>query len=92
MANIYQDPAMKKVLARIIRSRMDLAGMTYKTLCQALRDKFSIEHNPATLRNKVSTGSLGAQMFLFMMMAMDVDDISMEEVEKLYRRIGREYP
>ncbi len=87
MANIYQDDAMKKTLARLLRANMDLSGHTYKSLSQTLREKFDIEHNPDTLRNKVSTGALGAQMFLFMMLAMEVEHLSMTELEKMYLKI-----
>ncbi len=87
MANIYQDSAMKKTLARVLRANMDLSGHTYKSLSQTLREKFDIEHNPDTLRNKVSTGALGAQMFLFMMLAMEVEQLSMTELEKMYLKI-----
>lgn len=90
MANVYQDPAMKKTLARIIRANMDLSGNTYKSLSQNLREKFSIDHNPDTLRNKVSTGALGAQMFLFMMLAMEVESLSMEQIKTMYQKIKKE--
>ncbi len=87
MANIYQDDAMKKTLARTLRANMDLSGHTYKSLSETLREKFNIEHNPDTLRNKVSTGALGAQMFLFMMLAMDAEQLNMTALEKMYLKI-----
>lgn len=90
MANIYQNPAMKQTLARIIRANMDLSGHTYRSLCDRLREKYSIEHNPDTLRNKVTSGALGAQMFLFMMMAMDVEDLSIIQLEKMYTKLANE--
>lgn len=89
MANIYQDPAMKTALARIIRAQMDLEGLTYKNLCDTLEKKFGIEHNPDTLRNKVSSGALGAQMFLFMMLAMEVENLNVSDIQKMYRKIKK---
>ena len=87
MANVYQDPIMRQVLARLVRSNMDLCGMTYKDLCHALAREFGIEHNPATLRNKVSSGSLGAQMLLFMLLVMDVDQLRVKDIQNMYEKI-----
>ncbi len=81
---------MKQTLARVIRANMDLSGHTYRTLCNKLREQFAIEHNPDTLRNKVTSGALGAQMFLFMMMAMEVEDISISQIQKMYLKLEQE--
>lgn len=89
MANVYQDPFMRQVLARVVRSKMDLCGFTYKELCTVIKDKFDIEHNPDTLRNKVSTGALGTQMFFFMMLAMDVEQVDMDEINRLYQKLSQ---
>ncbi len=91
MANVYQDPAMKQTLARIVRSNMDLSGNTYRSLSQILSERYGIEHNPDTLRNKVSTGALGAQMFLFMMMAMDAESLAIEQVKNIYQKIKNDH-
>ncbi len=80
---------MKTALARIVRAQMDLEGLTYRTLCDVLAKKFDIQHNPDTLRNKVSSGALGAQLFLFMMLAMDVENLSVSDIKKMYRKIKK---
>ncbi|MDO6421299.1 DUF6471 domain-containing protein [Saccharophagus degradans] len=87
MANIYQNESMRKTLARYIRAQMELAGVTYNGLSVKLEEKFGIIHNPATLRNKVNSGALGAQMFLFMVLCLEVDTLQMRELEKIYLKI-----
>lgn len=87
MANTYQDESMRKTLARYIRSQMDLAGITYKELCERLELKFNIQHNPATLRNKVNSGALGTQMFLFMLLCLEVDAVDMNVIGKVYKNL-----
>jgi len=90
MANVYQHPAMRQALARTIRANMELAGMTYRDLCRCIEDRFGIEHHPDTLRNKVNTGALGAQMFLFMMMAMETEKNPIHDVERIFTRIQQD--
>lgn len=92
MANVYQNPAMRKTLSRFIRSQMELRGLTYKRICQQLVENFGIKHNPDTLRNKVSAGTLGSQMLFFMLLTMEVKTLDMDEIAKAYTRASEEIP
>lgn len=60
--------------------------MTYKALCEEMALRFEIQHNPDTLRNKVSTGALGSQMLFFMLMAMKADTVDMKSIQQTYER------
>lgn len=90
MANTYQTQPMKQVLGRLIRSKMDLAGVTYKQLSGRLESVYGISHNPNTLRNKVNTGALGAQMLLYVMFCLNVESLDLVELEKMYTTLKEE--
>ena len=82
MAKLFDSPSMRETLRRIIRSRMAYKGMEYKDLVVAL-DKLGVVQNESNLRSKVNNGSLGAQLFVYLLMATDTQSLDMQQVEEI---------
>ena len=74
MAKLFDSPEMREVLRRLIRSRMAFKGMEYKDLVEALA-QLGVQQNESNLRSKVNNGSLGAQLFVYLLMAMDTPGV-----------------
>ena len=82
MAKLFDSPQMRETIRRIIRSRMAFKGMEYKDLVIAL-DALGITQNESNLRSKVNNGSLGAQLFVYLLLAMDTQSLEMAQVEEI---------
>ena len=82
MAKLFDSPAMREAIRRLIRSRMAYKGMEYKDLCLALNN-LGVEQNESNLRSKVNNGSLGAQLFVYILMAMDMSSLELEQVQEI---------
>ena len=82
MAKFFDSPEMRETIRRIIRSRMALKGVEYRELARRL-DELGVVQHESNLRSKVNNGSLGAQLFLFILLALDLDTLELAEVTKL---------
>ncbi|MFK7914835.1 MAG: DUF6471 domain-containing protein [Pseudomonadales bacterium] len=82
MAKFFDSPEMREAIRRIIRSRMALKGVEYRELARRLGELGVVQHE-SNLRSKVNNGSLGAQLLLFILIALDMDALDLGEVSAL---------
>ena len=82
MAKLFDSPEMRETIRRLIRSRMAYKGYEYRDLCQAL-EALGVHQNESNLRSKVNNGSLGAQLFVYILMAMDAPELDMAQVKEI---------
>ncbi|MEM1229720.1 MAG: DUF6471 domain-containing protein, partial [Pseudomonadota bacterium] len=61
---------------------MALKGVEYRELARRLGELGVVQHE-SNLRSKVNNGSLGAQLLLFILMALDMDALDLHEVAAL---------
>ena len=81
MAKLFDSPQMRETIRRLIRSRMAYKGFEYKDLSSALKD-LGVEQNESNLRSKVNNGSLGAQLFVYILLALEMS-LTLEQVSEL---------
>ncbi|MEM7003612.1 MAG: DUF6471 domain-containing protein [Pseudomonadota bacterium] len=87
MAKMFDSPEMRETLRRIIRSRMALKGFEYKDLSSALAE-LGVVQNESNLRSKVNNGSLGAQLFVYILMAMDTEQLVLADVREILAEVA----
>ena len=87
MAKFFDSPAMRESIRRLIRARMAYKGYEYKDLTRRLGD-FGVVQHESNLRSKVNNGSLGAQLFLYILLALDVDVLNLTDVETLLDEVN----
>ncbi|MEM6707973.1 MAG: DUF6471 domain-containing protein [Pseudomonadota bacterium] len=88
MAKFFDSPEMRETIRRVI-PRMALKGVEYRELARRLAELGVVQHE-SNLRSKVNNGSLGAQLFLFILMALDVDSLDLADVERLVHELRSE--
>ena len=86
MAKFFDSPEMRETIRRVIRARMAYKGYEYKDLTRRLGELGVVQHE-SNLRSKVNNGSLGAQLFLYIMLALDVDLLEMNDVNRLLTEV-----
>ena len=79
MAKLFDSPEMRETLRRLIRARMAYKGYEYKDLSRSL-EALGVHQNESNLRSKVNNGSLGAQLFMYILLAMDTPSLDMTQV------------
>lgn len=82
MAKFFDSPEMREAIRRIIRARMALKGVEYRELARRLAELGVVQHE-SNLRSKVNNGSLGAQLLLFILIALDLEALDLGEVRDL---------
>lgn len=80
MAKLFDSPQMRETIRRIIRAQMALKGFEYRDLSQALA-ALGVVQNESNLRSKVNNGSLGAQLFVYILLALDVEVLDMQRIQ-----------
>jgi len=78
----YSSPTMAITIKRLLRSQMAAKGLEYRDLCQLLK-QYGVEQTESTLRSKVNTGTLGAQLFLYLQLAMGIRAVSTEQIREI---------
>ena len=73
---------MRETIRRLIRSRMAYKGYEYRDLEQALGRLGVVQHE-SNLRSKVNNGSLGAQLFVYILMALDMPALELSQVQEI---------
>ena len=79
---LFDSPDMRETIRRLIRSRMAYKGFEYKDLVRRLGD-LGIDQSESNLRSKVNNGSLGAQLFVFILLALDQQTLDLQQVEEI---------
>lgn len=82
MAKLFDSPEMRETIRRLIRSRMAYKGFEYRDLALAL-ERLGVHQNESNLRSKVNNGSLGAQLFVYMLLAMDMRSLELDQVQEI---------
>lgn len=82
MAKLFDSPDMRETIRRVIRAQMAIKGFEYKDLSVALQG-LGIEQNESNLRSKVNNGSLGAQLFVYILMALDMKALELDQVKDI---------
>lgn len=80
MAKLFDSPAMRETLRRLVRAEMALKGMEYKDLSERLA-QLGVIQAEGNLRSKVNNGALGAQLFVYLLLAMETQSLEMEQVK-----------
>ena len=83
---LFDSPAMRETIRRLIRSRMAYRGYEYKDLARRLHE-LGVEQSDSNLRSKVNNGSLGAQLFVYILMALDQRTFELDQVEEILAEI-----
>ena len=82
MAKMFDSPAMRETLRRTIRAEMAYKGLEYRDLAARLAD-LGVIQTESNLRSKINNGSLGAQLFMFLLLAMGTRRLDMAQVQEL---------
>lgn len=82
MAKLFDSPPMRETIRRLIRARMAFKGYEYKDLSRALAE-LGVDQQESNLRSKVNNGSLGAQLFVYILLALDVSQLEMDQVREI---------
>jgi len=77
---------MRETLRRYIRTQMTMKNIKYRELSDRLA-AIGVAQGERTLRNKVNKGNFGAQLFTFILIALDVEKVDMIELQKLYHAV-----
>ncbi len=83
---LFDSPPMRETIRRLIRARMAYRGFEYKDLVRRLHE-LGVEQSESNLRSKVNNGSLGAQLFLFILMALDQKTLELDQVEEILAEV-----
>ena len=86
MAKLFDSPEMRETLRRLIRSRMAYKGFEYKDLCREL-EALGVHQAESNLRSKVNNGSLGAQLLMYILLAMDTPALDMAQVREILAEV-----
>ena len=80
---------MRQVIRRLIRARMAYKGFEYKDLARRLGELGVVQHE-SNLRSKVNNGSLGAQLFVYILMALDMRELDLGQVREVLDEVQRD--
>ncbi len=89
MASNYDTPSLRETVKRLIRSQMILKGMEYKELSERL-EVMGIYQRPGTLRTKITTGTLGGQLLIAILISIGMRTLDLEQVQDVIEDIEKE--
>ncbi|MFC3120777.1 DUF6471 domain-containing protein [Agaribacter flavus] len=76
----FNSPEMKETIRRIVRAQMIEKGVNYKQLMEKLA-ALGVSQTESTLRSKVNNASMGAQLFLYIQMALEIEVLDLKHVK-----------
>lgn len=82
MPKMFDSPAMRETLRRTIRAEMAYKGLEYRDLTARLA-ALGVVQTESNLRSKINNGSLGAQLFMFLLLAMGTRQLELAQVQVL---------
>ena len=77
----------RQVVARIVKSEMSVRGVKYQGLSDRLAE-IGVEQTAENLRNKVSKGIMGADLFLQIMRVLNARSLSMLVIEDILNDVN----
>ena len=86
VAKLFDSPEMREAIRRYIRAQMAYKGFEYKDLSAKL-GVLGVVQTDSNLRSKVNNGSLGAQLFVYILMAMGVPRFDLEQMQQILGEI-----
>lgn len=89
MAKMFDSPAMRETLRRTIRAEMAYKGLEYRDLAARLA-ALGVVQTESNLRSKINNGSLGAQLYMFLLLAMGTRRLEMTQVQELLEDVTQE--
>ena len=85
-AKLFDSPDMRETIRRLIRARMAYKGFEYKDLVEKL-EALGVHQAESNLRSKVNNGSLGAQLFVYILLALDMSELDLAQVRELLAEV-----
>jgi hypothetical protein len=79
---LFDSPDMRESIRRLIRARMAYKGFEYKDLAREL-DALGVRQSESNLRSKVNNGSLGAQLFVYILLALEMSAFDLDQVREI---------
>jgi hypothetical protein len=79
---LFDSPTMREAIRRLIRSRMAYKGFEYKDLVRRLGE-LGVEQSESNLRSKVNNASLGAQLFVYILLALEMPVLELAQVQEI---------
>lgn len=86
MPRLFDSPEMRETIRRYIRAQMAYKGFEYKDLGAKL-GALGVVQTDSNLRSKVNNGSLGAQLFIYILMALGVERLELGQMQKMLGEI-----
>ena len=88
---MFDSPAMRETIRRFLRAQMAYRGFEYKDLSAAL-EALGVTQTESNLRSKVNNGSLGAQLFMYILMALEVEALDMARIRHVLADVEASMP
>ena len=79
---LFDSPEMRETIHRLIRSQMALKGVDYRGLSERL-EQMGVVQTAANLRSKINHGTLGAQLFVFIQLALEIKAFEIEAIRDI---------
>ena len=79
---LFDSPDMRETIRRLMRARMAFKGFEYKDLSREL-DALGVRQSESNLRSKVNNGSLGAQLFVYILLALEMSVFDLDQVREI---------
>lgn len=89
MPKMFDSPAMRETLRRSIRAEMAYKGLEYRDLSERLQ-RLGVLQSEGNLRSKINNGSLGAQLFVFLLLAMGTRNLELARFAELLEDVTDE--
>jgi len=86
---MFDSPAMRETLRRSIRAEMAYKGLEYRDLSERLQ-RLGVLQSEGNLRSKINNGSLGAQLFVFLLLAMGTRNLELARFAELLEDVTDE--
>ncbi len=71
-----------KVISRFLKSEMAAKGLKYRNLSDKLAD-IGTHQSEGNLRQKVNRGQLSAQLFIQLLIVMEIETLETEQIKKI---------
>jgi len=89
LINYIESPLWGKLVSRMIRAEMILKGMKYKDIHESLLS-LGTHQSVGNLRQKIHRGQMSAQLFLQLMIVLEMDQLSVNSLNDKIRRLQSE--
>ena len=85
----FDSPTMRETIHRLLRSQMALKGIDYNGLSQRLMS-LGVSQTATNLRSKINHGTLGAQLFVFIQLALGIDALDLQQIQAIYKDVDED--